>query len=433
MNVGTATGHFGVTTRITRVGFADGWTGALAIGTIVYVLGAIFVAVADLPPSPGLDFYRLVSDQPAAFAAALLAIVAARQAQQPSARKTWKFIAAAIVTYNIGNLIDALPADRGPDAVSVAGRPVLPRVLPGPVHGVHGRRARQFAARVLGTAAARLADPGAGIRHLLLVLRDQPGGCGQRGGTGALRAGPDVHRLRLRDAHGDRRAAHEQLALPAAARDARAADRRVRDDVPRRHRLGDSGRRELVLLRRELLGRPVSRLLCRSCRRGAGADPRQVATGAPARRGRRRPDAGHRLRRTWPVLLRARVLRGRRRKGHGDDHDRGDLRARRAGHGPAERDPARRRQGAPAQGRGPRRGPLRVADPQCLGRDHDRGRRRPHRVRVARHAAHFRPVARGPGRPQAGRDLARGGPRAHRRVPCRGHGDPGRSRSARSS
>src|SRR5918993_445764 len=107
MNVGTATGQFGVTTRITRVGFADGWTGVLAIATIAYVLAAILVTVADLPASPGLDFYRLVSDQPAAVAAALLAILAARKAQQPSARKTWKYIAAAIVTYNIGNLIDA--------------------------------------------------------------------------------------------------------------------------------------------------------------------------------------------------------------------------------------------------------------------------------------------------------------------------------------
>ncbi len=33
--------------------------------------------------------------------------MAARKAQQPSARTTWKYIAAAIVTYNIGNLIDA--------------------------------------------------------------------------------------------------------------------------------------------------------------------------------------------------------------------------------------------------------------------------------------------------------------------------------------
>ncbi len=78
MNVGTATGHFGVTTRITRVGFADGWTGAVAIGVIVYVVAAIWVTMASLPPSAALDFYRLVSDQPAAIAATLLAIVAAR-------------------------------------------------------------------------------------------------------------------------------------------------------------------------------------------------------------------------------------------------------------------------------------------------------------------------------------------------------------------
>ncbi len=106
MNVGTGTGNFGVTTRITRVGFADGWTGVLAMATIAYVLVAIILSLADLPASPALAFYRLVSDQPAAFAAALLAIVAARQAQQPAARRTWKFIAAAIVTYNVGNLID---------------------------------------------------------------------------------------------------------------------------------------------------------------------------------------------------------------------------------------------------------------------------------------------------------------------------------------
>jgi diguanylate cyclase (GGDEF)-like protein/PAS domain S-box-containing protein len=107
MSAGTATGHFGVTTRITRVGFADGWTGAVAIGTIVYVLAAICLTIADLPASPQLDFYRLLSDQPAAFAAALLAIVAARNVQQPAARRTWQYLAAAIVTYNIGNLIDA--------------------------------------------------------------------------------------------------------------------------------------------------------------------------------------------------------------------------------------------------------------------------------------------------------------------------------------
>jgi diguanylate cyclase (GGDEF)-like protein/PAS domain S-box-containing protein len=107
MNVGAATGHFGVTTRITRVGFVDGWTGAMAIGVFVYVVAAIWLTMANLPPSPALDFYRLVSDQPAAIAAALLAIVAARVTRQPAARKTWRFLAAAIVTYNLGNLVDA--------------------------------------------------------------------------------------------------------------------------------------------------------------------------------------------------------------------------------------------------------------------------------------------------------------------------------------
>jgi len=107
MDVGTATNHFGVTTRITRVGFADGWTGAVAIGTLIYIALAVYLTVADLPASAALDFYRLVSDQPAAVAATLLAIVAARTTAQQSARRTWRFIAAALIIYNTGNLIDA--------------------------------------------------------------------------------------------------------------------------------------------------------------------------------------------------------------------------------------------------------------------------------------------------------------------------------------
>jgi diguanylate cyclase (GGDEF)-like protein/PAS domain S-box-containing protein len=106
MDVGTATSHFGVTTRITRVGFGDGWTGAVAIGVMVYVAAAIYITVAGFEPSTALDFYLLLSDVPASFAAALLSIVAARSAHQPAARRTWKFLSAAIVTYIIGNLID---------------------------------------------------------------------------------------------------------------------------------------------------------------------------------------------------------------------------------------------------------------------------------------------------------------------------------------
>src|SRR6188474_106781 len=98
MNVGTATGHFGVTTRITRVGFADGWTGAVAIAVIFYTTAAIYVTVAGFPSSPALDFYMLMSDWPGAILASLLAVVAARKASQPAARLTWKFTAAALVT-----------------------------------------------------------------------------------------------------------------------------------------------------------------------------------------------------------------------------------------------------------------------------------------------------------------------------------------------
>jgi len=107
MDVGTTTGHFGVTTRITRVGFADGWTGALAIGVIAYVAVAAWVTLAVPATSPALVLFGLLSDQPAALSAALLAIVAARSTRQPAARKTWKFLAAAIVTYSVGNLVDA--------------------------------------------------------------------------------------------------------------------------------------------------------------------------------------------------------------------------------------------------------------------------------------------------------------------------------------
>ncbi len=106
MNVGMATGHFGLTTRITRVGFADGWTGAVAIATILYVVAATYVTVAGFPSSPALDFYMLVSDWPGAMAAALLSIVAARKATQPVVRLIWKLLAAALVTYQCGNLVD---------------------------------------------------------------------------------------------------------------------------------------------------------------------------------------------------------------------------------------------------------------------------------------------------------------------------------------
>ncbi len=106
MNVGSATGHFGVTTRITRVGFADGWTGAVAIGTILYVLAAIYVTVAGFPSSPALDFYLLVSDWPGPSRRRCSRSSPRARRSQPVVRLTWKFLAAALVTYLCGNLVD---------------------------------------------------------------------------------------------------------------------------------------------------------------------------------------------------------------------------------------------------------------------------------------------------------------------------------------
>jgi hypothetical protein len=50
---------------------------------IVYVAAAIYVTLAGFPHSPALDFYLIVSDQPAAMAAALLAIRGNAQGDEP--------------------------------------------------------------------------------------------------------------------------------------------------------------------------------------------------------------------------------------------------------------------------------------------------------------------------------------------------------------
>jgi diguanylate cyclase (GGDEF)-like protein/PAS domain S-box-containing protein len=107
MSSGAATSQFGITTRITRVGFADGWTGAVAIGVIAYVAVSIFVVLAGFEPSPALNLFLILADHPAGVAAALLAIVAARATPHPAARRTWRFFAAALVTYGVGDAFDA--------------------------------------------------------------------------------------------------------------------------------------------------------------------------------------------------------------------------------------------------------------------------------------------------------------------------------------
>src|SRR5262245_38179048 len=106
MSAPTGTGQFGITTRITRVGFFDGWTGAVAIGVILYTALATYLTLAGFPPSPVFNFSLLVSVQPSAAAAAMLAVHAARTTANPVARRIWRLLSAALVVYISGNLID---------------------------------------------------------------------------------------------------------------------------------------------------------------------------------------------------------------------------------------------------------------------------------------------------------------------------------------
>lgn len=107
MSVSTDIGDTPSSTRIARVGIASGWTGVLTICVAAYIAAAIFITIASFDLSPALDFYPLVAELPASVAVALLAIVAARSTAQAAARRTWIFLAASLVAYTSGNLIES--------------------------------------------------------------------------------------------------------------------------------------------------------------------------------------------------------------------------------------------------------------------------------------------------------------------------------------
>ena len=104
MNAGPTTSQIA---GATRGPFAGGWTGIVAIGVAVYCAITIVITLAHLPPGPAFDTYLLLSDMPVSIAATVLAIVAARSARDPSNRHAWKFLAAALATYVLANLVDA--------------------------------------------------------------------------------------------------------------------------------------------------------------------------------------------------------------------------------------------------------------------------------------------------------------------------------------
>ncbi len=97
------------TTRIEapRMRFASGWTGFLAIGLILYTGATILVTILGVATGPGFEIYTLFSDAPTSIGAVVLAAMAARNAQEPSARRAWQLLAASLTVYGIGNLLNS--------------------------------------------------------------------------------------------------------------------------------------------------------------------------------------------------------------------------------------------------------------------------------------------------------------------------------------
>ncbi len=87
--------------------FAAGWTGGLAVALAVYALAAILLNVLDADGGRALQVFNLYSDSPACLATIVLSVVAARSAENPSVRRTWWLLAAALGVYCVGNLLNS--------------------------------------------------------------------------------------------------------------------------------------------------------------------------------------------------------------------------------------------------------------------------------------------------------------------------------------
>ena len=157
---------------------------------------------------------------------------------------TWKFLAAALVTYNLRQPGRLLPARREltpfPSLADFFYLAFFPVLLTGFMVALRASSLRVSWGRLLLDSLILVL--GFGTFFWFFVI--SPAAAANEEELRALRADAGLHRPRLPDADGDRRAAHERDELPAAQDDARAADGRIRADVPRRHRLGHVGRRE---------------------------------------------------------------------------------------------------------------------------------------------------------------------------------------------
>ncbi|HVN41191.1 MAG TPA: EAL domain-containing protein [Steroidobacteraceae bacterium] len=85
-----------------RERFGEGWTGSLAVILFAYIAIAVVLAGRE---GPVLKIFNLFSDSPASIVVALLAGMAARAATDPSTRRTWWWLTAALTSYSLGNLL----------------------------------------------------------------------------------------------------------------------------------------------------------------------------------------------------------------------------------------------------------------------------------------------------------------------------------------
>ena len=80
----------------------------LSVGLALYVLAAIVLTGTGFGSGPFQKIFTLFSDSPACFLSAVLAGFAARKAPDMMSRRTWWLLAAALLVYSIGNLLNSV-------------------------------------------------------------------------------------------------------------------------------------------------------------------------------------------------------------------------------------------------------------------------------------------------------------------------------------
>jgi diguanylate cyclase (GGDEF)-like protein/PAS domain S-box-containing protein len=102
-----STGQVPTLIEAPREPFVSGWTGFATVFLIVYSVASILTTAAGVGTGRGFEVFTLFSDAPTSFGAAVLAALAARSVEDPSGRRTWQLMAAALTIYSIGNLLNS--------------------------------------------------------------------------------------------------------------------------------------------------------------------------------------------------------------------------------------------------------------------------------------------------------------------------------------